>query len=234
MHSTTCRSPSSFKEHVGTDGRKGFVCSTKLGGDWVLAESEQIAVSCTCEEVLKAYLDGKLQRRWSADKVIDVATSVHKRPKGGGEPYIRQDLVLHSQRIIRSHTGVMKHSQRITVDKIGSRNYCALLSWTQRCPARRRNLQFRRIRRAGAGRRGRQNLRGRRLRGQPPSGAQSGRVRCERHCGRHGGQGDLVACWPLSRDGRCSVARSVWPQRRPSTLGQDGAEMRERLQSAPA
>ena len=130
-----CRSPSSFKAHTGQDGRKGYVCSTKLGGDWVLAESEQVARSSTCEQVLTAYLDGKLQKRWSADKVIDVVTSMHKRPKGGGEPYVRQDLVLHSQRIIRSHTGVMRYSQRITVDKIGSRNYCSFVELDPEVPS---------------------------------------------------------------------------------------------------
>ena len=128
-----CRSPSKFKEFVGKDGRKGSVCSTKLGGDWVLAESEQVAPACTCEQVLKAYLDGRLQRRWSADKVIDGQTSSHK-PKGG-EPYIRQDLVLHSQRIIRSHTGVMRYSQRITVDKVGSGNFCAFVELDPQVPS---------------------------------------------------------------------------------------------------
>jgi hypothetical protein len=121
-----CRSPTAFKAHNGKDGRKGFVCSTKLGGDWVLAESEQLAPSCTCEQVLRAYLDWRLQKRWSSDKVIDVRTTLHKRRKGC-DPYYQQDLVLHSQRVIRSHTGVMRYSQRITVDKIGAENYCALV-----------------------------------------------------------------------------------------------------------
>ena len=125
-----CRKLSSFKEHVGKDGRVGKVCSTKLGGDWVLAESDQIAVSTTCEQVLKAYLDGSLQKRWSADKVIDVKTTMHKRP-----PYIRQDLVLHSQRVIRSHTGVMRYSQRITVDKIGSGNFVAFVELDPEVPS---------------------------------------------------------------------------------------------------
>lgn len=123
-----CRSPSKFKEYVGKDGRKGSVCSTKLGGDWVLAESEQVAPACTCEEVLKTYLDPRHQGRWSADKVIDVKTTTHKRPKRGtGKPYIRQDLVLHSQRVIRSHTGVMRYSQRITVEKVGLGNFNAFV-----------------------------------------------------------------------------------------------------------
>ena len=119
------RSPKSFKIFIGKDGRRGSICTTKLGGDWVLAESDQLAPSCTCEQVLKAYLDGQLQKRWSADKIIDVRTST-MRPKGG-DPRYRQDLVLHSQRIIRSHTGVMKYSQRIRVDRIGRGNYCAFV-----------------------------------------------------------------------------------------------------------
>lgn len=32
-----CRSSSSFKHHSAKDGRDGFYCSTRLGGDWVLA-----------------------------------------------------------------------------------------------------------------------------------------------------------------------------------------------------
>ena len=67
-----CRPRSAFKAHDSDDGRSGAVCTTKLGGDWVLAESEQVAPDCTCEEVLRAYLDGRLQKTWSPDKVIDV------------------------------------------------------------------------------------------------------------------------------------------------------------------
>ena len=37
------RSMNAFKPHEGEDGRLGHVCSTKLGGDWVLAESDQVA-----------------------------------------------------------------------------------------------------------------------------------------------------------------------------------------------
>ena len=29
-----CRSPSSFKHHSAIDGRDGFYCSTRLGGEW--------------------------------------------------------------------------------------------------------------------------------------------------------------------------------------------------------
>lgn len=122
------RSPKSFRTHRGKDGRVGSFCSTRLGGDWVLAESEQVAPSCTCEDVLRVYLDGRLQKHWSRDKVMDVKVSKHEGGPGGDrELYYRQDLVLHSQRVIRSCTGVMQYSQRIRVDKVGGGNYCALV-----------------------------------------------------------------------------------------------------------
>ena len=38
-----CRSSKSFKHHSAKDGREGYYCSTRLGGDWVLAESKQVA-----------------------------------------------------------------------------------------------------------------------------------------------------------------------------------------------
>ena len=120
-----CRSPSSFKRHEGKDGRKGYVCSTKLGGDWVLAESEQVAVSCTCEQVLRAYLDGGLQKRWNADKVADVKFTRHAG-RGGVDAHYQQDISLHSIRVIRSKTGTMRYTQRVTVDRIGH-NYCAFV-----------------------------------------------------------------------------------------------------------
>ena len=111
----------SFKKFHGKDGRRGYVRSTKLEGDWVLAESKQTAVACTCEEVLRTYLTGSLQTEWNQDKVIDCKIS----PQTGtnGEAYYQQDLVLHSQRVIRCHTGVMKYSQRIRIDRVGD-DYC--------------------------------------------------------------------------------------------------------------
>ena len=53
-----------------------------------------------------------MHRRWSPDKVAAVSLTRHSLPPGT----YRQDLVLKSQRIIRSHTGEMRYSQRITVD----------------------------------------------------------------------------------------------------------------------
>ena len=67
------RSMNAFKPHEGDDGRLGHVCSTKLGGDWVLAESDQVAPSCTGEQVLAAYLDGRL-RLYAAMLLIACAT----------------------------------------------------------------------------------------------------------------------------------------------------------------
>lgn len=118
------RSPDNFKRHKAKDGREGRVCSTKLGGDWVLAESEQVAPSCSAEQVLKAYLDANLQKRWNADKVSDVKFT---RKVDSGGKYYQQDIKLHSVRVIRSHTGPMSYSQRITVDKIGSGAYSAFV-----------------------------------------------------------------------------------------------------------
>lgn len=116
---------SPFRIHQGKDGRKGHISCNRLGGDWVLAESEQVAVKCTTEDVLCAYLSGDLQQRWNAKEVLQckIKRARGKRLNKFGGCY-QQDLVLHSQRIIRSHTGVMRYSQIITIDKIGDENYC--------------------------------------------------------------------------------------------------------------
>jgi hypothetical protein len=119
------RSSSSFRWHQGSDGRHGYICSTKLGGDWVLAESEQIAPSCTCEEVLMAYLSGILQLKWNADKVSTIRVT---RRKSDSDVYYRQDLTLRSQRVITSSTGEMRYSQKIIVDKVGRNCFCALVT----------------------------------------------------------------------------------------------------------
>jgi hypothetical protein len=107
-----------------------FHSPDQLAGDWVLAESEQTARGCTCEDVLRAYLSGDLQVRWNRDKVKDCHFTRLQRPTGTGtkkgeddeeeEPreYYQQDLVLHSQRVIRSSTGEMRYSQQIDIDKI--------------------------------------------------------------------------------------------------------------------
>jgi hypothetical protein len=134
---------SSFKMYQGKDGRQGRVSNTKLGGDWVLAESEQVAVKCTTDDVLRAYLSGDLQQKWNAKEVLEcqiqkcqkahpsintktVWGSISRSNEGfhNSGAYYQQDLVLRSQRIIRSHTGVMRYSQTITIDKIGDENYC--------------------------------------------------------------------------------------------------------------
>ncbi|EOD32719.1 hypothetical protein EMIHUDRAFT_467938 [Emiliania huxleyi CCMP1516] len=110
-----CRSRRSFRTHEASDGRRGLVSSTRLGGDWVLAESEQLAPACTAEEVLRAYLTGSLQKEWNADKVSRVAFSRAASPERGR--YYRQDIELRSVRVIRSRTGPMSYSQTISVDK---------------------------------------------------------------------------------------------------------------------
>ena len=146
-----------FKFHKGKDGRKGYVSTTKIGkSDWVLAESQQIAINCTTKDVLKAYLSGELQAKWNSDKVINCtftkfplsksssddedngscSAAVGTDDSGIGDPdndgdhgryYYQQDLVLHSQRVITSHTGIMRYGQSIHIDQIGhsSDKYCA-------------------------------------------------------------------------------------------------------------
>ena len=164
LKNTKRKSP--FKRHHGKDGRKGHVSNTKLVGDWVLAESKQVAVQCTTKEVLQAYLTGDLQQQWNDKEVMECSfkkksfanhsdergkakmkdnligrASNFKSPsrdsiventrnKSGRKDYgkyYQQDLVLRSQRIIRSHTGIMKYSQIITIDKVGRDGYVVLV-----------------------------------------------------------------------------------------------------------
>jgi len=75
------RSASSFKWFEDKDGRKGYVSSTKLGGDYVLAESEQIAIDCTTEDVLRVYLSGELQARWNTKNCDDCQITKFKKEK---------------------------------------------------------------------------------------------------------------------------------------------------------
>jgi len=167
-------SSSSFKWFERKD-RKGYFSSTKLGGDWVLAESKQVAVDCTTEEVLRVYLSGELQAKWNAknllecyftklrnDNIIDQnddnvvhcqpsinpqrriswtksseKSNVKKRQKSKhrsddgdvvGDTFLyRQDLLCKSQRVIRSHTGIMRYQQIIEIDKVGHNNYSVLV-----------------------------------------------------------------------------------------------------------
>lgn len=141
-----------------------------------MAQSKQVAVGATTEEVLKAYLNDELQERWNTKEVIgctitckdmnidadadddgygnaDGATSTSAR--GGNSrkmmirhqqhsntnpnpmaatalaslkaKYYQQDLVLKSQRVITSHTGIMKYSQTICIDQVGRDNYSVLI-----------------------------------------------------------------------------------------------------------
>ena len=131
----------SFHLHKGADGRFGRISSTNLGQDWVLAESEQTAIECTPNDVLRAYLSGSLQKIWNADSVLDCQFTLVDPTRGqqqlydeagrGGEPYYRQDLVLKSQRVIRRKTGTMRYAQRIVIDQVGeddATNYCVRVS----------------------------------------------------------------------------------------------------------
>ena len=117
-----CRSPKSFKHHSAKDGRNGMYCSTRLGGDWVLAESKQIAKNCRPYEVLAAYLDGSNQKKWNEDKVLDI--NITPTVQSG---CYRQEMVLKPQRILTGKTGVMKYTQTIRVDKIGDGDYNAFV-----------------------------------------------------------------------------------------------------------
>ena len=116
-----CRHNSAFKRYRGKDGRNGHFCSTRLGGDWVLAESKQLAPACTAADVLAAYLSAENQKRWNADKVHNIKIS-----RAGPGRY-KQEMVLKSQRIITSHMGIMRYTQTIRVDQIGSGNYNAFV-----------------------------------------------------------------------------------------------------------
>ncbi|KAL9190723.1 hypothetical protein ACHAXT_000429 [Thalassiosira profunda] len=113
-----CRKSSAFKHHAAKDGREGYYCSTRLGGDWVLAESKQIAKNCHPAEVLAAYLDGANQKKWNEDKVKDI-----KITRTGMGRY-KQEMVLKPQRVLTGMTTVMRYTQVIRVDQIGS-NYNA-------------------------------------------------------------------------------------------------------------
>ena len=118
------RSHASFKHYCGRDGREGYYASTRLGDDWVLAESRQIAYRCTPKDVLAAYLDGENQKKWNADKVRDIRIT-KMRSRGSG--WYRQDMVLKPQLILGGSTGEMRYTQVIRVDKIGDGDYNAFV-----------------------------------------------------------------------------------------------------------
>ena len=172
---TDSSSNNNFTLFQGKDGRKGYISSTKLGGDWVLAQSKQIAKETTAKEVLRAYLNGSLQEQWNEREVLkcqftcrdiqdgcvddDIPSSLSithpiqnerhhknvlpkffsKRSRRSFLPstnkdntmntgkFYRQDLVLRSQRVITSETGIMKYTQTITIDQIGNDKYCVLV-----------------------------------------------------------------------------------------------------------
>ena len=114
-----CRSSSSFKHHSAKDGRDGYYCSTRLGGDWVLAESKQIAKNCKPSEVLDVYLNGANQKKWNEDKVKDIKIT------RTGPGWYKQQMLLKPQRVLTGKTTVMRYTQMIRVDKIGNDGYNA-------------------------------------------------------------------------------------------------------------
>lgn len=111
---TGCRPSSAFKHHHAKDGREGYYCSTRLGGDWVLAESKQIAKNARPAEVLAAYLDGAIQKKWNGDKVQDI------RITRTGHGLYTQEMVLKPQRVLTGKTKLMRYTQLIRTDKIGT------------------------------------------------------------------------------------------------------------------
>jgi hypothetical protein len=118
---STCRGGSAFKYYKSNDGREGYYSTTRLGGDWVLAESKQIAKNCTPNEVLAAYLDGTNQKKWNTDKVQDIKISPIPQQPG----MYKQEMVLKPQRVLTGKTTVMRYTQIIRVDKIGTFGYNA-------------------------------------------------------------------------------------------------------------
>lgn len=123
---TGCRSSPSFKHyHCTKDGREGYYCSTRLGEDWVLAESKQIAKNCHPAEVLAAYLDGSNQKKWNEDKVQDI------RITRTGAGLYKQEMVLKPQRVLTGKTSVMRYTQLVRVDKIGHGDYNAFVELDQ-------------------------------------------------------------------------------------------------------
>lgn len=109
---SNCRSASSFRYYSTKEGKDGYYCSTRLGGDWVLAESKQIAKNCHPSEVLSAYLDVACQKKWNADKVKDITIT------RTGPGLYRQEMILKPQRVLTGKTTEMRYTQLIRVDKI--------------------------------------------------------------------------------------------------------------------
>ena len=98
-----------------------YYTAFSLGGDWVLAESKQVAKDCLPAEVLAAYLDGTNQKKWNEDKVSDVKVT------RAGPGLYQQAMVLKPQRVLTGKTTIMRYTQKIRVDKIGKENYNAFV-----------------------------------------------------------------------------------------------------------
>ena len=115
--------PHNWPYFRSNDGRHGQVLCVPLPDDpdGCMACSRQIAVNCTTTHVIQAYLSAHLQHKWNRRHVHSVSfhpvSSELSRPDHRVS-CVRQDLVLHSQRVLRGQTGPLKYSQRLTIHKI--------------------------------------------------------------------------------------------------------------------
>lgn len=212
-HEHDLERPSSFQYyHSKVDGREGYISCIKLGNDYILAQSEQIAKQTQARDVLDVYLNGELQQKWNHKEVLNckfhckdigdenghsgededededsndvdvqngaaglmlrgpssfqlnklkqrlipsTKTIIHNNSRNVDHApsiaaasqtstrsnsnennnhiesatgkYYEQDLTLKSQRIITSHTGIMRYTQIITIDQIGKNNYSVIV-----------------------------------------------------------------------------------------------------------
>ena len=94
--------------------------------DGCMTCSRQIAVNCTTTHVIQAYLSAELQLQWNRRHVqsvsfhpVSISRNLPKHhPTQCVSSCVRQDLVLHSQRVLRGQTGPLNYSQRLTIHKM--------------------------------------------------------------------------------------------------------------------
>ena len=75
------------------------------------------------KKVIKSQNDGHLHK--SDEKYERPTNDLAIKTMTG--KYYQQDLTLHSQRVITSHTGIMRYQQEITIDQIGDDKYCVIV-----------------------------------------------------------------------------------------------------------
>ena len=117
--------PHNWPYFRSNDGRHGQVLCVPLphDPDGCMACSRQIAVNCTTTHVIQAYLSAELQLQWNRRHVqsvsfhpVSISRNLPKHhPTQCVSSCVRQDLVLHSQRVLRGQTGPLKYSQRLTI-----------------------------------------------------------------------------------------------------------------------